>query len=100
MLRASRAIVSFRRSALVLAPRAQTFHVSARRQNDAKEVEKPKEVVDADSGWYTPAYGIAGGIALAVPAIHYQWYLINEETQVRRSADYYPKILGIVLALL
>jgi len=56
----------------------QEFHASYRREEEAKA-----EVVEVpDEGWFTPAYGIGAGIAFAVPAIHYEWYLINEETQL------------------
>lgn len=31
---------------------------------------------------WDPLYSIPLGIAIAVPAIHYEWYLVNEETQL------------------
>jgi hypothetical protein len=33
-------------------------------------------------GFWDPIYAIPVGIAFAVPAINYEWYLVNEETQV------------------
>jgi hypothetical protein len=54
------------------------FHVSAKREEDAKPVDAP---APAKSGW-DPLYSIPLGIAIAVPAINYEWYLVNEETQL------------------
>jgi len=61
------------------APRLQEFHASYRREEEAK-AEVPTE--PADNGTAKSLYGIAAGITLAVPAIHYEWYLVNEETQL------------------
>jgi hypothetical protein len=36
-------------------------------------------------GWWDPFYAVPLGIAAAVPALHYEWLLITEETQVRRG---------------
>jgi Mitochondrial ATP synthase B chain precursor (ATP-synt_B) len=52
--------------------------VSAKREEDAKPVDAP---APAKSGW-DPLYSIPLGIAIAVPAINYEWYLVNEETQL------------------
>ncbi|KAL7579458.1 hypothetical protein ACA910_014118 [Epithemia clementina (nom. ined.)] len=81
MLRASRAILSFRRSAPRFATSFQSFHASSRREEEAKALETTKDPAKS-GGWYTPAYGIAGGIAFAVPAIYYEWYIIDAETQL------------------
>jgi hypothetical protein len=41
-------------------------------------VSKPEE----PEGSWDPLYSIPLGIAFAVPAINYEWYLVNEETQL------------------
>jgi Mitochondrial ATP synthase B chain precursor (ATP-synt_B) len=55
------------------------FHVSAKREDEAasKDVAAPAKT----SSW-DPLYSIPLGIAFAVPAINYEWYLVNEETQL------------------
>ena len=54
------------------------FHASLPR---AKEEEAAPV---ATSSW-DPLYALPLGIALAVPAIQYEWYIVNEETQVCES---------------
>lgn len=34
-------------------------------------------------GWWNPIYGVPLGITFAVPALHYDWILVNEEMLVR-----------------
>jgi len=54
------------------------FHASVKREEEAKPVvAEEKGVLSWD-----PLYSIPLGIAVAVPAIHYEWYLVNEETQL------------------
>lgn len=61
------------------APQLQEFHVSFRREEESK----PEVAVEkVEEGSWTPLYGVSLGIALAVPAIQYEWYLVNEETQL------------------
>ena len=52
------------------------FHASARREEEAKAAEEPPKSL------WEPIYSIPVGITLAVPALHYEWYLVNEETQL------------------
>lgn len=52
------------------------FHASLPR---SKEEEAAPT---APSSSWDPIYALPLGIALAVPAIQYEWYLVNEETQV------------------
>lgn len=54
------------------------FHATSRRDETVKDVAKPET---SGSSW-DPMYSIPLGIAFAVPAIHYEWYLVNEETQL------------------
>ena len=68
-----------------LAP-SVNFHASLPR---AKEEEA---VVEAKSSSWDPLYGLPLGIALAIPAIQYEWYLVNEETQVGGKMN---KLIGI-----
>jgi hypothetical protein len=55
---------------------AVNFHASAPRSKEEETAPAP-----AKSSW-EPIYGLPVGIAVAIPAIHYEWLLINEETQV------------------
>jgi hypothetical protein len=55
------------------------FHASARALEDAAAA--PVVVEEPASSWEN-IYGVPVGIAFAVPAIHYEWYLVNEETQL------------------
>lgn len=55
------------------------FHASAKRDDDAASKDVAKTT--SSSSW-DPLYSIPLGIAFAVPAIHYEWYLVNEETQL------------------
>lgn len=58
---------------------AADFHVSA--------IAKKDESVEATApppseGFWKAEYSLPLGIALAVPALKYEWYLVNEETQL------------------
>ena len=53
------------------------FHASLPRAKEEETAPEPK------SSSFDPLYALPLGIAAAVPAIHYEWYLVNEETQVR-----------------
>jgi Mitochondrial ATP synthase B chain precursor (ATP-synt_B) len=57
------------------------FHVSTKREEEAKAVTTPPAAEPAPSSW-DPMYAVPLGIAFAVPAVHYEWYLFNEETQL------------------
>jgi hypothetical protein len=54
------------------------FHASLQREKEQTEavVEEPKE------GWWKPIYSVPIGIAAAIPVLQYEWYLVNEETQL------------------
>lgn len=57
----------------------QNFHATTKRED---EVATPApETPPAASSW-DPIYSVPLGIAFAVPAINYEWYLVNEETQL------------------
>ena len=58
-----------------LAP-SVNFHASLPRAKEEETAPEPK------SSSFDPLYALPLGIAAAVPAIHYEWYLVNEETQV------------------
>lgn len=55
------------------------FHASTKREEDATAA--PAAPAATTSSW-DPVYSIPLGIAFAVPAINYEWYLVNEETQL------------------
>jgi Mitochondrial ATP synthase B chain precursor (ATP-synt_B) len=62
---------------------SQTFHATTKREDEAAPVlaaAKPP-AVESSSGW-DPIYAVPLGIAFAVPAINYEWYIVNEETQL------------------
>jgi len=54
------------------------FHASSKREEEAK----PAATEDKGVFGWDPLYSLPLGVALAVPAIHYEWYLVNEETQL------------------
>jgi hypothetical protein len=62
------------------------FHSTARREEEAKE-EKP--VTAGDDGFMgtglSHLYAIPIGVAFAVPAIEFEWFVFNEETLVRQQ---------------
>lgn len=57
------------------------FHVSSKREEEAKTATPPAATEPAKSSW-DPIYAVPLGIAFAVPAVHYEWYLFTEETQL------------------
>ena len=66
------------------------FHVSDKREDPAAAAAVPAPagagaaaVPEEKKGWWEPIYSVPLGIAVAVPALHYEWLLITEETQVR-----------------
>jgi hypothetical protein len=58
-------------------PQSATVVVGRRQLSD-----DGKNMPAKASGWWDPLYAVPIGITFAIPAIHYEWYLINEETQV------------------
>lgn len=59
------------------------FHSTPLKEEKDKksEVEAPKEPTILPS-WWDPAYTIPVTFSLAIPALHYEWVTINEETQL------------------
>jgi Mitochondrial ATP synthase B chain precursor (ATP-synt_B) len=55
--------------------------VSSKREEEAKPATPPA-VTEPAKGWWDPIYAVPLGIAFAVPAVHYEWYLVTEETQL------------------
>lgn len=58
----------------------QLFHATPRREEEAAAAPVVKEEEEASS--WDSLYFVPVGIAFAVPAINYEWYLVNEETQL------------------
>jgi Mitochondrial ATP synthase B chain precursor (ATP-synt_B) len=58
------------------------FHVSSKREEEAKPATPPPAAAEPVKGWWDPIYAVPLGIAFAVPAVHYEWYLVTEETQL------------------
>ena len=55
------------------------FHASARREEEANaSVVVPESSVNVSKAWYA----LPIGIAAAVPALRFEWYIVNEETQL------------------
>lgn len=61
------------------APRFE-FHGTARRTQEPEDTAAA--VADEKEGFWEPIYAVPVGIAFAIPAITYEWYLVNEETQL------------------
>ena len=73
------------------------FHASSRNEEETKKAE----VVEESKGLWDPIYALPIGIALAVPVINYEWYLVNEETQlmacfVAFTAIVYKQFGGVI----
>lgn len=65
-----------------VAPRCVEFHATPlKREEEKKDVEVAKEPTMLP-GWWDPSYTIPVVFSLAIPAIHYDWVTINEETQL------------------
>lgn len=62
-------------------PAVAHFHASVPTTQDDKAATLAVEQQPA-AGFWNPALSIPVGIAFAVPALSYEWYLINEETQL------------------
>lgn len=56
------------------------FHATVKRDEEAVATKEDAPVAKT-SNW-DPIYSVPLGIAFAVPAINYEWYLVNEETQL------------------
>jgi hypothetical protein len=82
------------------APRLD-FHASAR----AEEEAAPAPVVTEEASSWDPIYSVPIGIAFAVPALHYEWYLVNEETQLAAcfiafTAIVYKQFGGVIYEMM
>lgn len=77
---ARRVAPSFSRSlpACSAVPRLQ-YHASRKREDETNPADAGKT---EEKGFWDPVYSIPVGIAFAVPALQYEWILINEETQL------------------
>ena len=63
------------------------FHASAKRDEEAKEVTATSSVPTFDKGGLFGTginewFAVPVGLAAAVPMIHFDWYVVNEETQL------------------
>lgn len=75
----------------------QSFHVSAKREEEAKTAEP----APAKSSSFHPIYLVPISITLAIPAIKYEWILLNEELQLATcfmmfSAIVYKQFGGVL----
>jgi Mitochondrial ATP synthase B chain precursor (ATP-synt_B) len=61
---------------------SQTFHATTKREDEAAPVAAAKHPAEESSSGWDPIYAVPLGIAFAVPAINYEWYIVNEETQL------------------
>jgi len=66
-------------SSIEIAPRVQYFHSTPRREEEAA---KPVEGEVEEKGWWDPLYMIPIGWTFAIPALHSEFFIINEETQL------------------
>jgi F-type H+-transporting ATPase subunit b len=60
------------------APAVANFHASL----PHKQEEKSTTPAEPPKGLWNPMLSVPLGIAFAVPALSYEWYLVNEETQL------------------
>jgi hypothetical protein len=65
----------------------QPFHASSKKEDSDSAAAPSQQAAPAKKGWWDPIYAIPLGITLAVPAIKYEWYIINEETLVSTTRD-------------
>jgi hypothetical protein len=65
-----------------LAPRSMAFHASERREEEAKPVAVPESKGGLLGSGLSEWFALPIGIAAAVPIIQFDWYVINEETQL------------------
>jgi len=69
------------------APRTMAFHASAKRDEESKEVAPSSAAPTFDKGGLFGTginewFAVPVGLAAAIPIIHFDWYVINEETQL------------------
>jgi len=64
------------------APRAMTFHTSTRREEESKEVAVAPSKGGLFGTGLSEWFGLPIGMAASVPIIKFDWYVINEETQL------------------
>ena len=60
------------------APAVAHFHASL----PQKQEDKTSTPAEPPKGFWNPLLSVPLGIAFAVPALSYEWYLVNEETQL------------------
>lgn len=77
---AQRSTLRFSRGAAGLAVPRADFHASSVRQEEEKTVEKAEPRMTPS--WWDPTYTVPLAFSLAIPALHYDWITINEETQL------------------
>lgn len=63
-------------------PQSMAFHVSSRREEEAKAPVATTSKGGIFGTGISEWYALPVGIAAAVPAITFDWYIINEETQL------------------
>lgn len=84
MLRAATTVA--RRTALssrgVAAPRAMAFHASAPRDEEAKETAPAPSKGGLFGTGISEYFAIPIGMTAAVPLLKFDWYVVNEETQL------------------
>ena len=71
----------------------QYFHSTPRQEEDSADKAVAKE--GEEKGFWDPIYAVPIGIAFAVPALNYEWILVNEETQVGRQSV--SKLIRIIM---
>lgn len=74
---------SSRRIPACAAPQFTSFHASAKKEDEAKAVAEPPQSKGGlfGTGW-SEWYALPVGITFAVPILKFEWYVVNEETQL------------------
>lgn len=65
-----------------MAPRVELFHSSSRREDEAKAVEPAAPKGGLLGTGLSEWFALPIGITAAIPLVKYEWYVINEETQL------------------
>ena len=84
MLNLKKSKYTFNRCA---APRTMAFHASAKRDEESKEVTPVSSAPTFDKGGLFGTginewFALPVGVAVAVPLVTFDWYVVNEETQL------------------
>jgi len=79
---AKRAFINSSRAGIARCPATMTFHASSRREEEAKTTEHAPSKGGLFGTGLSEWFALPIGVTAAVPIIHFEWYVVNEETQL------------------